>query len=128
MTARKTSIVALALIAAFSLGCANYETPRANANFGPLPKNYDNALKRYFQTQLEYAAESRFEIGPPRRAFMNDGWVMGGDITWLGYLVDVKVQSVQKGFRRSESYIVRIRDNSIVDVHPIANTPVLHEM
>ena len=128
-----TSFPALLAVVALSLGtsalgCAKFDTPRHDAQFGRPPADYGPAVKQYMLSHLDFPDDARIRIGKPRRAYMNEGAWLGGKILWVGYLVDVHVQSVQKGFRRSEDYVIRMRDGEIVEVHSANNLPVLHEM
>jgi hypothetical protein len=127
----KVRWIAIAMaVAALFLGtaCANFETPRHDARYGNVPKNYSTPVKRYIQNAFDYPAVTRFKISKPRKAYMNEGIFLGGDIIWAGYVVDVHVQSVDSGLRRSDQYVVRLHNDEVVEVHSAADLPVLHEL
>jgi len=128
MKTRMILMLVTASLVILGLGCANYQTPRDDARFGSEPTNYSKQVQQYILANFHYPSDARFKIGKPRRAYMNKGIFLGGDIEWLGYILDVRVQSVHGHFRRSNHYVVRIRNDEIVEVHEAANTPVLHEM
>ncbi len=50
---------------------------------------------------------------------MNKGIFRGGGVAWQGWLVDVDVETVQSltKHRAGRSYVVRIRDGEIIEVH-----------
>jgi hypothetical protein len=129
MTIRRIRNAACAaLVLALASGCVGFETPRHDARFGSAPTNYDSAVKRYLLSNLDYPEVTRFKISKPRKAYMNEGILLGGDIIWAGYVVDVHVQSVDRGFRRSDRYVVRLHNDEVIEVHSATDLPVLHEL
>jgi hypothetical protein len=128
MNTRMILTFVTAALVILDMGCASYQTPRNDAHFGSRPANYSRHVRQYILGNFHYPPDARFKIGTPRRAYMNKGIFLGGDIEWLGYILDVHVQSVGGRLRRSNHYVVRMRNNEVVEVHDVANTPVLHEM
>jgi hypothetical protein len=128
MNIRMAVATGLTILALAGVGCANYATPRHDAPFGAVPTNYFREVTVHLQTHEHYPPDARFKIGNPRKAYMNNGLFLGGDIIWVGYIVDVHVQSVSRGFRRSDEYVVRLRNDSVVEAHRANDAPVIHEM
>lgn len=98
---------------------SGFAAPDGEAEFGPYPADYVTALKRYFVLALRYPQDTSFRFGRPERGYLNQGLFRGGGIAWQGWLVDVQVETRQRltGHRASRSYIARMRDGEVVDVH-----------
>jgi hypothetical protein len=128
MTIRKRLILAAALASLLTFGCASHTTPRHDAPYGISPTDYERTVRRYLEAHLHFPAEARMEVGEPRKGYMNKGAFLGGDVIWVGYLVDVFVQSIDRGFRREERYVVRIRNNEVVEAHSKSNAPPLYDL
>jgi hypothetical protein len=128
MTPPRLLTLSAALVALLACACAGHQTPRHDAPFGSPPANYRETVQKYLEASLRYPPESRFEIGEPRRGYMNKGAFLGGEVMWVGYLVDVRVQSVDRGFRRSEGFVVRLRNDDVVEAHATKNLPPLHDL
>ena len=96
-----------------------FQEPDADSSFGRYPKQYVSLVRKHFFRVLRYPDDTRFVLSKPQRGYMNKGLFRGGGVAWQGWLVDVDVETVQglTGHRASRSYVVRIRDNEIIEVH-----------
>jgi hypothetical protein len=96
-----------------------FQEPAGDAAYGPYPKNYVDLVKKHFTRVLRYPEAANYTLGKPARGYMNQGLLRGGGVAWQGWLVDVEVQTVQSvtGHRAARSYVVRIRDGEIIEVH-----------
>lgn len=96
-----------------------FQEPSDEATFGPYPKNYVDTVKKYFFRVLRYPEDTRFVLGRPQKGYMNKGLFRGGGVAWQGWLIDVEVETVQSltGHRAGHEYVVRMRDNEIIEVH-----------
>ena len=96
-----------------------FQTPESEREFGAYPKDYVQLVKRHFFHILHFPEDTRFEIGPPRRGFMNKGLLRGGGIEWQGYIVEVDAEASTgvKLQRISRHYAVRIRDGGVIEAH-----------
>lgn len=96
-----------------------FQEPTEEAAFGPFPKRYVNNVKKHFFRVLRYPDDTRFVLGRPQRGYMNKGLLRGGGVAWQGWLVDVEVETVQglTRHRAGRRYVVRMRNNEIIEVH-----------
>lgn len=96
-----------------------FQEPSDRAAYGPPPKHAVSLVKKHFARVLRYPDSTRFKIGRPERGYMNKGILRGGGVAWQGWLVDVDVETVQglTKHRAAKSYVVRIRDGDIIEVH-----------
>lgn len=98
---------------------AGFAEPEGEASYGPYPKQYVALVRRHFQRVLGYPAETSFQIAKPERGWMNQGLFQGGGVEWQGWLVDVRVETTTEltKHRAEREYVVRLRDDDVVDVH-----------
>lgn len=96
-----------------------FQEPSDDAAFGSYPKSYVDLVKKHFFRVLRYPEDTRFTFERPQKGYMNKGLFRGGGVAWQGWLVDVDVETVQglTKHRASRSYVVRIRDGEIIEVH-----------
>ena len=96
-----------------------FQAPADEAAYGPFPKHYVDNVKKHFFRVLRYPDDTRFVLGRPLRGFMNQGLLRGGGVAWQGWLVDVEVETVQSltKHRAGRRYVVRLRDDEIIEVH-----------
>jgi hypothetical protein len=96
-----------------------FQEPSQDAAYGPYPKGYVVAVKKYFHRVLRYPEDTRFVLGRPQKGYMNRGLFRGGGVAWQGWLIDVQVETVQNltGHRADHAYVVRMRNNEIIEVH-----------
>ncbi len=97
-----------------------FEEPEAEDDYGRPPVDYPAPVRHHFLRFLGVSEQASFRFGRPVRGTMNKGILRGGGIAWRGYLLDVEVESREGVFgdaRRSQKYVVRLRDGQIVDVH-----------
>lgn len=122
------SVLAALGLAVLLVSCASYETPRLDAHYGDFPAGYQELVRRGISNQFHYPPEARFEIGKPRKVYLNEGIFLGGRVVWLGYAVDARVQAIERGFRRDVRYVVRLRNDEVVEIHKANNLPPLHDI
>ncbi len=98
---------------------SGFQEPPADAAFGSYPKGYVDLVKKHFFRVLRYQDDTRFTFGRPQQGYMNKGLFRGGGVAWQGWLLDVDVETVQglTKHRAGRSYVVRIRDGEIIEVH-----------
>ena len=95
-----------------------FAKPDEQTSFGPYPKNYVRMVKSHMIRVERYPTDSRFKIGRPQLGYMNKGILRGGGVAWSGWLVDVQVETVSLTRHKARgTYVVRIRDNEIIEVH-----------
>jgi len=96
-----------------------FQEPAEDAAFGPYPKGYVDLVKKHFYRVLRYPEDARYSFARPQKGYMNKGLFRGGGVAWQGWLVDVDVETVQglTKHRAGRSYVVRIRDGEIIEVH-----------
>ncbi len=96
-----------------------FAEPDEQTSFGPYPKNYVRMVKSHMIRVERYPETSRFKIGRPQLGYMNKGILRGGGVAWSGWLVDVEVETVQSLTRHKArgTFVVRIRDGEIIEVH-----------
>lgn len=111
------SAVGRGLGTAYSGVTGGFREPGPDAEFGPQPRNTAQIVKKHFVRVLHYdPAKTRFKIGSPQKAWMNDGILRGGGVVWTGWLVDVDLE-ILGWQRREKSVVVRIRDGDVIEVH-----------
>lgn len=100
-------------------GISNGFQEPSDAAYGPPPRGYVDKVKKYFFRVLRYPEDTRFTFGRPVKGYMNQGLLRGGGVAWEGWLVDVDVETVQglTGHRADRSYVVRMRNGEIIEVH-----------
>ena len=96
-----------------------FQEPSGDAAFGPYPKGYVDLVKKHFFRVLRYPDDARYTFSRPQKGYMNKGIFRGGGVAWQGGLVDVDVETVQgiTRHRAGRSYVVRIRDSELIEVH-----------
>ena len=105
-----------------------FEEPDAT-NFGPFPKKYVGTVKRHMLRFEGVPDDANFQFGRPERGFMNDGILAGGKIAWQGYLVDLNVETTTfAGQKRTKSYVVRMKDGEVIEVHDAAYSHALRRL
>lgn len=98
---------------------AGFSEPEAGTEYGPYPKNYVKLVRRHFQRVLGYPEATSFQISRPEKGYMNKGLFQGGGVAWQGWIADVRVETTTEltKHRAEREYVIRLRDNDIVDVH-----------
>lgn len=105
------------VVTAYSGVKTGFEEPDGT-NFGPYPKSYVATIKRHMLRFEGVSDEATFQFGKPEKGFMNKGILAGGKIDWQGYLIDLNIASTTfAGQSRSKSYVVRMKDGEVVEVH-----------
>jgi hypothetical protein len=100
-----------------------------HTNFGPYPKRYVRSIKRHMLRFEGVPDDANFQFGKPQKGFMNKGILAGGKIDWQGYLIDLNVETTTfAGQKRTKSYIVRMKDGEVVEVHDAAYSAALRRL
>lgn len=97
-----------------------FERPAADADYGGYPADCAGVVKAHFRRVLRFPESVSFRFGRPERGYMNKGLLQGGGVAWRGYLIDVEVTKRAALFGakvRPQAYVVRLRDDEVVDVH-----------
>jgi hypothetical protein len=92
-----------------------FEEPAADA-YGPYPERYASRIKHHMQRFEGVPEDASFQFGRPVKAYTNKGILAGGQIEWQGYVVDVQVETRRFGQKRSKDYVVRMRDDLVIEV------------
>jgi hypothetical protein len=95
-----------------------FADPDAKGSFGSYPRQFAVEIRKHFLRFLDVPEDANFKFGKPQRGYRNKGILLGGDVDWQGYLVDVTVETQSKlsGRVKREDYVVRMRDGEIVGV------------
>lgn len=103
------------LFAILLSACATLETLPPNADFGPYPTNYEQAIRDFYETKLRDADSAKFIFEKPQKAYKNHGSLNGGKIEWIGYAVNVKINEVNEDgqYRGYRSETVMMRDGKV---------------
>ncbi len=114
-------------------GCSSsFQKPDMNADHGTPPVNYEQTIREYFESVLIDPESARYRFNQPVKAYENDGLVAGGDVCWLGYLVETQVNSKNRlgGYVGYESYVVLFKANDIYKVQKrdIAYAMLVHRV
>lgn len=108
----------LAYVMVFALAaCAtNYTKPGPNADYGPVPSDYEEKIKAEFDTRLIDPESARYEFGKPVKAYDNN--IFSGEIDWIGYAVEITLNAKNRlgGYTGRSAYTILFKDNVITDV------------
>jgi hypothetical protein len=97
-------------------GCASaLKHPSSTANFGSQPQNYEQAIKSYFEVILKDPDSAKYRFSAPVKAYGNEGLIYGGDVSWLGWLVDVDVNAKNSygGYTGAKQYMVFFKGDRV---------------
>ena len=96
-----------------------FAEPEEGSQYGPYPKRYVALVRRHFHRVMGYPEDTSFQISKPVQGWMNKGLFQGGGVAWQGWLVEVRVETVMDltKHRAEREYVVRLRDDDVVDVH-----------
>lgn len=122
---------ALVCAATFA-GCAGqFKSPHPSADYGLPPKNYEAAIRAHFDQVLKDPESVRFRFNsPPRRAYVNAGLIYGGDVQWLGYMMDIEVNAKNSygGYVGFKPYMVFFDGESVRRVIDGSSHPLVHRI
>ena len=107
--------------------CAGFQRPPEGADYGPPPAIFKDAARAHIELDYSIAPGSRFDFGNPVKAYMNNGLALGGEVTWLGHVVDVTVTSPGADGLPGEPmhYMVFFRDDRVVRTLDLAEHPLV---
>lgn len=75
-------------------GCAgNFEKPTDAFVYDPLPYNYKDMIRENMEGVLFDYDSSKFKFGTPSRGYANKGVLLGGGVSWTGYVVSVSINA-----------------------------------
>lgn len=81
-------------IALLVTACASaFQRPEPTAEYGRPPQNYEDTIRAQFEQVLKDPESARYRFGHPVKAYANEGLAYGGNVSWVGYLVDVQVNA-----------------------------------
>lgn len=96
---------------------AGFEEPDPKG-YGRYPKQYVATIRQHMIRWERTPEDANFQFGLPEKGFMNKGILAGGEIEWQGWLVDINVETTSfAGQKRTKTYVVRMRDGGVVEVH-----------
>ena len=129
MNPKSISLI-IVLSFAFALnGCAGaFKRPSPTANFDPPPQNYEQAIKNYFEVILKDPDSARYRFSTPVKAYINEGLLYGGKVSWLGWLIDVHVNAKNSygGYTGGSPYMVIFNGDHVVKHFKGKNHILLH--
>lgn len=111
--------ICLLAMATLLSGCSScFQQPEADANYGSTPVNYELAIKEYFESVLIDSESARYKFSQPVKAYENEGLLAGGEVLWLGYLIETKVNAKNRlgGYVGYQPYVVLFKGNDIYRV------------
>ena len=98
--------------------------------FGPYPRNYAQTIKSHLVRFEGIAPDASIRFGRPEKGYITQGILRGGGVVWQGYLVDVEIEHVSKieSQSRTRTYVVRLRDGEVIEVHSAQHTAALRRL
>jgi hypothetical protein len=85
--------------------------------YGPYPRDYVNKIRRHMLHFGDVDKSASFAFGKPERSYQNKGLLLGGEIEWQGWVVDVAVQTrTRLGQPEVDEYVVRMNDGEVIEV------------
>jgi hypothetical protein len=80
--------------------------------------NYELAIKEYFESVLIDSESARYKFSQPVNAYENEGLLAGGEVLWLGYLIETQVNAKNRlgGYVGYQPYVVLFKGNDIYRV------------
>ncbi|TQV61994.1 MAG: hypothetical protein FNT15_08210 [Sulfurovum sp.] len=93
-------------------GCTPQPTPTLimPSNFASTPKDYKHSIQNYFA--LKAPTKKVYDFKEPIKAYKREGFAYGGNVSWQGWLVDVKVNENNI----AKPYMILFKNEQIVDV------------
>ena len=78
----------------FSLGaCAGLKIPPIDAKYGQPPVAYEKTVEDYFSKKFSESESPTYRFLRLGRAFINEGTAFGGDVSWLGYYLEIGINT-----------------------------------
>ena len=91
--------------------------PPDDKGYGPYPKDYVNKIRRHMLHFGDVDKSASFTFGKPERSYLNKGLLLGGEIEWQGWVVDVAIQTTTRfGQPQVDQYVVRMNDGDVIEV------------
>jgi hypothetical protein len=130
MSSYVTTIICFLMIFIFS-GCMSpsmFKKPDIGASYGPAPVNYKETIKEYFEETLFDSYSAQYKFGKLDKAYTNEGAAWGGDVSWLGYAIDVKVNAKNRfgGYVGYKKYLFLLNGEHIYKVNPFVTENTFH--
>lgn len=110
--------------------CTTFKVPPTTANYGTSPEAYEEKIKVYFSVILKDSESARFNISKPYKAYVNEGWAVGGGIKWIGHAVDVQINAKNSygGYTGFKPYIVIFNNDNLVKHLDAGDQFLFHRM
>ena len=106
---------------AILVGCATPSMEEmSNADYGPYPTEYEQAVKNVMNQQLKDPDSAKYQFDVPRKGWYCNAAYRGqwGSKKVYGYIVAVQVNAKNSfgGYTGSEQYYFMIRDGRVLDL------------
>ena len=121
------ALLSLLVPAFLFTGCVGFERPAPGSNYGKVPTKYAETIPARMSTVLKDPQSARYRFGVPQPAYLNNGWLYGGKVTWQGYLVYfyVNAKNSYGGYTGEEKWLALIRDENVSLVDSASNEQFL---
>lgn len=88
-------LLSTVLILSFFLGgCTSaFKKPDQNADYGITPTNIREQVTTHFSQILKDPDSAKYNIGKPRKTYVNQGLIYGGTVAFTAYMVPVEVNA-----------------------------------
>jgi hypothetical protein len=115
-TARGAKAVGKSVGTAYHGVTNGFQDPESKA-FGPYPDDYLNTIRKHMMRFEGVKETASFYFDRPVRGYVNQGLLLGGEIDWQGWVVDVAIETkTLLGQPERDEYVVRMNGNDIVEV------------
>lgn len=129
---RQLMIAAPMAMAILLSGCAGLAPLPPNADFGPPPVAYEEAIKAHMEAKLKDPDSAKYRFGQPRKGYANKGMALGGQVIFVGYVVPFQVNAKNSfggytGFKPFQA-LVHGGERGVKGVFDGDSHPLVHEM
>jgi hypothetical protein len=116
-TARGAVVAGQAMGTAYQGVRNGFQPPDPNG-YGSFPRDYAAAIRRHMQHFENIPASASIRFTRPEKGYLNEGVLVGGAVSWQGYLVEVEVleQTLFASQSEPDRYVVRMRDGDVIEV------------
>ena len=93
-----------------------FEPPENNA-YGPYPQDYANTIRKHMLRFEGVTGAASSQFGKPGGGYLNKGLLLGGEVEWQGWVVDLAIGTKTTfGQPDVDEYVVRMKDGDVVEV------------